>query len=113
MPGRADRGAVTVEAALAMCSLVVVVAAAIGSVAAVASSIRCIDAAREMVRLTARGEPDRGRDVATALAPAGARMELTVRGDEITAEVTTAPVPLLPWRVGGLAVGVLEPGVAP
>lgn len=110
MRGRADRGAVTVEAAIALGSLAVVTVAAIGSVAAMASSIRCIDAARELARLTARGEPERGRAVAEALAPRGARLDLVVRGDEITAEVTAGPIDLLPLRVGGRAVAVLEPG---
>jgi hypothetical protein len=112
MPGRADRGAVTVEAAIALGSLAVFTVAAVGSVAAVASSIRCIDAARELARLTARGEPERGRAVAAELAPHGARLELVVRDDEVTAEVTAAPVDLIPLRVGGRAVAVLEPGAA-
>lgn len=88
-------------------------AVAIGAVAAVAASVRCIDAARELARLAARGEPDRGREVAGRLAPSGARIELVVRGDEIVAEVTAPPVPPLPLRVGGRAVAVLEPGVLP
>lgn len=88
-------------------------AVAIGAVSAVAASVRCIDAARELARLAARGEPDRGREVAGRLAPSGARIELVVRGDEIVAEVTAPPVPPLPLRVGGRAVAVLEPGVLP
>jgi hypothetical protein len=112
MPGRADRGAVTVEAAIALASLALVTLAAVGSVAAVASSIRCIDAARELARLTARGEPERGRVIATELAPRGARLELVVRGDEITAEVSATPLDLLPVQVRGRAVAVLEPGAA-
>ena len=113
MPGRADRGAVTVEAALALCSLALVTAAAVGSVAAVAASVRCIDAARELARLAARGEPERGHSVAAELAPGGARLELVVRGDDVVAEVTAAPLALLPLRVGGRAVAALEPGAAP
>jgi hypothetical protein len=112
MPGRGDRGAVTVEAAIALGSLAVVTAAAVGSLAAIASSIRCIDAARELARLAARGEPERGRAVAAALAPSGATVELVVHDDEVTARVSAAPVDLLPLRVGGRAVAVLEPGVA-
>ena len=107
---RSDRGAVTVEAALALCSLTLVAALALGAIGAAAASVRCTDAARELVRLAARGEPDRGRAVAAGLAPAGARIELTVRGDEAVGEVTAAPVRLLPVHVVGRAVGVLEPG---
>lgn len=88
-------------------------AVAVAAVAAVAASVRCIDAARELARLAARGEPERGRDVAGRLAPSGARIELVRRGDEIVVEVTAPPVPLLPVRVGGRAVAVLEPGVQP
>lgn len=111
-PRVSDRGAVTVEAALALCSLAVFLAVAIGAIAATAASVRCIDAARELARLAARGEPERGRAVAAALAPAGARIELVVRGDEVLVEVTAPSVPPLPLRVGGRAVAVLEPGAA-
>jgi hypothetical protein len=111
--GRGDRGSVTVEAALALCGLALVVAMAIGAVAAVAASLRCTDAARELARLAARGEADRGRAVAARLAPTGARIVLQIRGDEAVAEVTAPPVRLLPVHVRGKAVAVLEPGVAP
>ncbi|NMI01253.1 TadE family type IV pilus minor pilin [Pseudonocardia acidicola] len=111
MDDRADRGAVTVEAAVALGTLAVVTVAALGSVATVASSIRCVDAARELARLAARGEPDRGRSIAAELAPSTATIELTVSGDEVTAVVNAAPIGLLPLRVSGRAVAVLEPGV--
>jgi hypothetical protein len=104
-----DRGAVTIEAALALCGLVLVATLAIGAVAAVAASVRCTDAARELVRLAARGEPDRGRAVAARLAPAGALVELAISGDEAVAEVRAAPVQLLPVHVVGRAMAVLEP----
>jgi hypothetical protein len=107
---RGDRGAVTVEAALALCSLALFAALAVGAIVAAAASVRCTDAARELVRLAARGEPDRGRAVAARLAPAGARIELVLRGDEAIGEVTATPVPLLPVRLTGRAVAVLEPG---
>jgi len=107
-----DRGAVTVEAALALGSLAVVTALAIGAITAVGASVRCTDAARELARLAARGEPDRGRAVAARLAPTGASITLTIRGDEVTAEVSAAPVRALPVRVSGRSVAVLEPGAA-
>jgi hypothetical protein len=111
--GENDRGAVTVEAALALCSLAVFLAMAVGAVAAMAGSIRCIDAARELARLAARGEPDRGRTVATQLAPAGARLTLRTEGDLVVAEVSAELLRPLPVRVGGRAVAALEPGAAP
>ena len=106
----ADRGAVTVEAALALCTLTLVVALAVGAIIAAAMSVRCTDAARELVRLAARGEPERGRAVAARLAPAGARIQLVVSGDEAIGEVTATPLRLLPVQLRGRAVAVLEPG---
>ncbi|MFR9804888.1 TadE family type IV pilus minor pilin [Pseudonocardia sp. RS010] len=107
---RAERGAVTVEAAIALGALTLVVLAALGAVATVAAAVRCTDAARELVRLAARGEADRGRAVAAALAPSGAAIELTVAGAEVRAVVRAAPVGPLPLRVSGHAVGAVEPG---
>jgi hypothetical protein len=106
-----DRGAVTVEAALALCSLVVVLALSIAAIAAVAASVRCLDASRELARLAARGEPDRGRAVAAELAPAGARVELVRVEDTVTASVSVQLVRPLPMRIGGRAVAAVEPGV--
>lgn len=108
--GAGERGAVTVEAALALCSLAVFLAVAIGAVGAVAASVRCIDASRELARLAARGEPDHGRAVAAALAPRGARLDLVVVGGDVTAEVSADLLPPLPLRVSGRAVAALEPG---
>ena len=107
-----DRGAVTVEAALALGCLAATTALAIAAIASVGASVRCTDAARELARAAARGEPDHGRAVAARLAPPGARIVLTIRGDEATADVTVAPVSALPVRVSGRAVAVLEPGVS-
>lgn len=106
-----DDGAVTVEAAIALCSLTLFLVMSVGAVAAVAGTIRCIDASRELARLAARGEADRGRAVAAALAPGGARLHLVQDGDTVTAEVSVDPLRPLPVRIGGRAVAALEPGV--
>jgi len=103
-----DFGAVTVEAALAMCALTVFLALALGALIAVAQTMRCADAARELARLAARGEPDRGRAVAGRLAPSGARMELVPDGDTVTALVSVRLVGPLPLTVDGRAVAALE-----
>jgi hypothetical protein len=111
-PGR-DGGAVTVEAALALCGLAVFLGMAIGAVVAVTDAVRCIDAAREFVRAAARGEPARGHDIAAALAPNGARLVLTGGvgpDDPLVAEVTTEPLAPLPLSVHGRAVAAPEPG---
>ena len=107
-PRAQDSGAVTVEAALAMCALTVFLAMALGALMAVAQTTRCADAARELARLAARGEPDRGRAVAARLAPSGARMELVPDGDTVTALVSVRLVGPLPLTVDGRAVAALE-----
>lgn len=117
-PGRAgqadgDRGAVTVEAALALCSLAVFLVVAVGAIAAAGGSIRCVDAARELARLAARGEADRGRTVAAQLAPSGARLALRAEGDLVVAEVTADVLHPLPVQIGSRAVAALEPGATP
>jgi uncharacterized protein HemX len=108
-----DRGAVTVEAALALGSLVLVVALALGAVGTGAAAVRCLDAARELARLAARGEADRGRAVAAELAPTGAELRLDYAGDTVTARVTAPAVDPLPLRVSGRAVAAVEPGEGP
>ncbi|MGH3873580.1 MAG: TadE family type IV pilus minor pilin [Pseudonocardiaceae bacterium] len=107
-----DRGAVTVEAALALCSLLVVLALVLAAVSAVAAQVRCVDAAREAARLTARGEYHRAEDIARRIAPRGAQVQVSVHGDEITARVSADPVAgLLPGiAVRAEAVAVAEPG---
>jgi Flp pilus assembly protein TadG len=113
--GTGDRGSVTVEAALALCSLVVVLALVLAAVSAVAAQLRCIDAAREAARLTARGEQAHAEDIARRIAPRGAVVAVTVRGDEVTARVSANPAAgLLPGvDVGAEAAAVLEPGPLP
>ncbi len=110
-----DRGSVTVEAALALCSLVAVLGLVLAAVSAVAAQLRCVDAAREAARLTARGEPARAEDIARRIAPRGAVVAVTVRGDEVTARVSANPAAgLLPGvDVGAEAAAVLEPGPLP
>lgn len=105
-----DHGAVTVEAALALCSLVVALALVVGAISAVAAQLRCLDAAREAARLTARGEQDRAEELARRIAPTGAVVAVTIRGDEITARVSANPVAgLLPGiAVEADAAAVLE-----
>jgi Flp pilus assembly protein TadG len=110
-----DRGSVTVEAALALCSLVVVLALALAAVSAVAAQLRCVDAAREAARLTARGEQDRAQQLAHRIAPRGAAVVVTVHGDEVFTRVSANPVPgLLPRiKVAAEAAAVMEPGERP
>jgi Flp pilus assembly protein TadG len=110
-----DRGAVTVEAALALCSLVAVLALVLAAASAVAAQLRCVDAAREAARLTARGEQDRAEQLARRIAPRGATVSVTVHDDEILARVSANPVAgLLPGiDVGAEAAAVMEPVEGP
>jgi Flp pilus assembly protein TadG len=110
-----DRGAVTVEAAVALCSLVTVLALMLAAVSAVAMQLRCVDAAREAARLTARGEQDRAEQLARRIAPRGATVAVTIHGDEILARVSANPVAgLLPGiDVGAEAAAVMEPVEGP
>lgn len=111
--GLDDRGAVTVEAALALGAFVVVLAVALGAVAAAATQLHCVDAAREAVRLAARGDLAGAQRLAAQIAPGSA---LTIRrdGTEIRAEVTAEPPGgLLPGvHLRAVAYALPEPGTA-
>ena len=101
-----DSGISTVEAALAIASLVTVAMLCLAGATALSMQVRCIDAAREVARLAARGH-------ATAtggLAPPGAAVELHTSGGYVVARVTDR-APILPGVViSGEAVAALEPG---
>lgn len=113
--GRAspDRGAVTVEGAVALCSLVLVFGAVLCGVAVAADQLRCTDAAGEAARMLARGDHPQAEEAVRRLGPAGAELNVRVDGVEVTATVRANPA-------GGLLPGVtvraeahaeLEPGV--
>jgi Flp pilus assembly protein TadG len=108
-----DRGAVTVEAAIAVCALVVVLGLILGGVAAVADQLRCMDAAREAARLLTRGQRELAEDVVRTIAPRGAVLSVRGEGDTVTVEVAAEPLGgLLPGvHLRAEAYAVLEPGV--
>jgi hypothetical protein len=113
---RADRGAATVEIAVALPSLVVVVMAAVAAVAVVTAQLRCLDAAREAARAAARGEaPAAVGEIARQVAPARAGVTVTTEAGRVAVGVSTT-VRLLSGRgpsiiVEGRAVAAAEPGV--
>lgn len=107
--GGGEGGMATVEAAIALAALVFVVVACVGAVLAVATQVRCVDAAREVARLAARGD-DRAVDAGHDVLP-GARIEVDA-GPEVTA-VVSADAPLLPMALTARAVAAREPGVGP
>ena len=108
-------GMVTVETALAIAALVVATLLASGVPVAVATAVRCGDAAREVALLAARGAPPRDIEAATAaLAPADSALSISSDGRFVTVVVTadgTSRGPLagrLSFPVRGRAVAQVE-----
>lgn len=106
----------TVEAAIALATLIVVVVCAVGAILAVGQQVRCVDAAREAARLAAQGDTARAREIAGRVAPTGARVTVRVDGDTAIAEVRadSALLPLVSFSA--TAVAAMEPeagGAAP
>lgn len=94
-----DRGSVTIEAALGLSVLLLVLAACLTGIAVLLAQLRCADAAREAARLAARGDDAGVGTAMAALAPAGASLALS-GGDPVTATVSVPPV-------GGLLPGLV------
>ena len=95
---RVDRGAATAELAVALPSLVIVLAVALAAVDLGLAQVRCVDAARLGARLLARGEPE-GSVLAEvrAAAPHGAEVSVTSDGTRVSVLVTAAvPAALRP-----------------
>ena len=109
--GAGDRGAVTVEAAIALAALVATVLLCIGGLLAAPIQIRCVDAAREAARLHARGAEEEALRAAHRIAPPGAEVDVRTDGDQVVATVT-ATTPLLLVRLHAEAVAIREPGDA-
>lgn len=106
----------TVEAAFAVGTLVVVLGVVLAAMGAVVLQLRCVDAATEAVRFAARGDTDGGRRAAEKLLPGGAEVTLDARGDDVVARVRAVPLgAALPGlRVGAEATAAREPSsVAP
>jgi hypothetical protein len=108
--GAGERGAVTVEAAIALAALIVVVVLCLGALVAAVAQVRCVDAAREAARLAARGANGDALPTARRVAPPGADVSIRTDGDRVIA-VVSARVPLLPLlRLRAEAVAAREPG---
>lgn len=104
-----DAGSVTVEAALGIASLVVVLAVAASGAGAALTQIRVVDAAREAARVAAMSGAGEGAAAGRAVAP-GAEVSVEGGGADVTARVT-APARGLPGVVlTGRAVARVEPG---
>lgn len=105
-----ERGSVTVEAALGIASLVVVLAVAAAGAAAMLTQLRLVDAARESARVAAMAGTTEGVAAGRTTVP-GASVSVDVAGQWATAEVS-APARGLPGvDLSARAVARLEPGV--
>lgn len=109
---RADRGAVTVEAAIALGALTAFFMLLIGGLVAMADQLRCADAAREAARLVARGQPESAERAVREIGPAGAEFVVRPEGDAVTVEVAARARVLPGLRLNGHAYAVYEPEVA-
>jgi Flp pilus assembly protein TadG len=78
---------VTVEAAIAVCALLVALWFAANGLKAVTEQMRCADAAREAARLAARGERQRGEEAAGRIV-GGANVVINEQGDAIEVVVS-------------------------
>jgi Flp pilus assembly protein TadG len=98
MSRRRDGGMATAELAVVLPTLVLVIAAGLMMVSVVLAQVRCVDAAREAARATARGEsPEVVRSASLRAAPAAASVEIGGTGDEVRVTVSARA-----GRVGGL-----------
>lgn len=87
-PYRRELGAATAELAVALPSLVLVLAVALGAVDLGLDRVRCVDAARLGARLLARGEPETAALAeARRAAPEGARVVVTRADGRVTVSV--------------------------
>ena len=113
-----QRGSVTAETAIVLPVLVLMLVAAGWAVGLVVAQIRCLDAARDVARAVARGEPvDAARRLGARSAPPGSTVEVARTGEDVTVVVTGSvgtPVPGggRPVQVRGRATVQAEPGPA-
>jgi hypothetical protein len=114
-PHRRDRGSATVELAVSLPALVLLLAAALTAVVAVRVQLECVDAAREAARAAARGES--GIVAGTRAGPPGATVSIVDSGDNVVATVRAPVRPLGGWApaftVDATAVAAVEPGETP
>ncbi|MBB4907180.1 TadE family type IV pilus minor pilin [Actinophytocola algeriensis] len=99
------------EAAIGLAAFAVFLTFALGGAAAAVDHVRCVDAAREAARLTARGEQDQARTAAKRIAPENAEVTITMTGEHIEVQVSATPASgLLPGlHLQAEAFAVREP----
>jgi hypothetical protein len=95
----ADGGSVTVESAVVLSVLMLVVATCLAGISCLIGQLRCTDAAREAARLVARGDDAGAQAAVSSLAPAGSSLSIGGGGDLVSATVTSP-------AAGGLLPGI-------
>jgi hypothetical protein len=92
--GRGDHGAVTAEVAMAIPVLLATMVLGLWMAGVVIANIRCIDAARDVARAVARGEPPQtAQQLGTRTAPAGATVSVAQDGPDIHVTVAANVTP--------------------
>ena len=91
-PGCRDHGMATAEMAVALPVLMLLVLTAIYAVQVTGMRVRCLDAAREVARAAARGDP-RAATIGREVLP-GSAVSVRSSGDTVTAVVTIRLQPL-------------------
>ena len=106
-----ERGSVTVEAALVLPALIVVLVLCLAGIGGISAQLRCADAAASAARLAARGDTDGAHAAATLLAPDGATVEVSLEGDRVRVRVAVRPLgAILPsLQVQAVVVAIREP----
>ncbi|MGW6449000.1 TadE family type IV pilus minor pilin [Lentzea sp. NPDC055074] len=94
---------VTVEAAIAVSALLVVMWLGANGLTAVTEQMRCTDAAREAARLTARGERQRGEEAVSRIVGA-ANVVIDEQGDAVEVVVSKRGPLGLPLTARAFAV---------
>ncbi|OLE24464.1 MAG: hypothetical protein AUG44_19195 [Actinobacteria bacterium 13_1_20CM_3_71_11] len=109
---RRDRGSATVELAVGLPALVLLLLFGLGAVDAVLARMQCVDAARDAALASARGGD--GTSEGRHRAPPGAQVSVSLDGQRATAVVRVTVRPLGPYlpsvTVTGSAVAQREPG---
>jgi Flp pilus assembly protein TadG len=108
VPGRwwqRDDGMVTAELAACLPVLALVVLFGLAVVTAAGERVRAQDAAAEVARASARGDPAAAALLFAHTAPAGATYTVSTEAGEVTATVTVTLHPL-DGRLGGYSITV-------
>lgn len=97
------------EAALGVAALVAVLVVCMAGLTAVTMQVRCVDAAREVARLAARGDERFAIEAARRIAPKDAAIQLRRDGELVVATVTARSHLLPTLAITASGVSAVEP----